>query len=359
MAVGNFSDAQVQQFIQANQNNPSAVAAQAAQMGLNQQQIQDAYKSAGVNYTANDINGYAQNNGYTWDNNGALTAAPQGGQAASQPAQQPAAQTGGMQVGNKYYSQAQVQQYLKNGGDPAQIAQANGVTDLGQIHNLTVQADQLAGSGNYLTGDAALQNAFKEYQRYSPNGADAGSYQQWLNNLPTATRSAIQSGVYSGQTGATSQADWAPGGIYGPGSGAYGQQGYASGLGPRGNGSLGGGYGVTGAAAGVTGGQPMVSATQGGGNLQSSAYPTIQSAPPTNQIFGFQQVGPNTMMAGVPGGSGNQAPQQVQNVPLSAMVQPVQANAAASQRPPAGSPQAMANALGNWSALGYKPSWAV
>jgi hypothetical protein len=77
MPIGQYTDDQIKQFITQNANNPGAVAAQAAQMRLNEQQIQDAYKIAGTNYTANDITGAANQLGYSFGaNNGAIARTP-------------------------------------------------------------------------------------------------------------------------------------------------------------------------------------------------------------------------------------------------------------------------------------------
>lgn len=76
MSIGNYSDAEVAQWMQGKSD--AEVASQAASMGLNQSQIQQAYQLSGKNYTANDINGYASANGYSWGSNGGLvnSAAP-------------------------------------------------------------------------------------------------------------------------------------------------------------------------------------------------------------------------------------------------------------------------------------------
>ena len=73
MAIGNYTDQQVKDWMAGKSD--AEVASQAASMGLNQSQIQQAYQLSGKNYTANDINGYASANGYSWGSNGGLTTA--------------------------------------------------------------------------------------------------------------------------------------------------------------------------------------------------------------------------------------------------------------------------------------------
>ncbi len=156
----------------------------------------------------------------------------------------------GMYVQGQYITKAQLQHAFASGVNPVQYLQQLGVTDQGQIHDLVTQAEYIAG--NAPTGDAALQNAFKQYQQYNPNGKFANDFAGWKKDVPADVLNAISAGTYTGST-ATASADFGPGGIYGPGSAYYGQAGYANGLGPRGMGDLGGGWGATGAASGGNG----------------------------------------------------------------------------------------------------------
>lgn len=284
-----YDDNTIKSFVGQHQGDPNAIAAQAAQLGLNKDQIQQALQIGGYggpntdpNTLASGIQSFvsAPNSGYSFGANGALMANP----APQQPTQAPAAQPqipGGMYVAGQYYNPQQIKDFYAGGGDPAQFAQQHGITDLTQIHDLATQSRGIAGAAAP-TGDAALQAAFKQYQQYSPGGANAGNYAAFVNDLPPNIRDAIRAGTYSGQTGAIAQKDWAPGGIYGPESQFYGKtaEGYASGLGPRGMGGLGGGYGTTGAAtpstpgtgSSVTG-MPPPSGPTGPTGFQTSSRP--------------------------------------------------------------------------------------
>jgi len=216
------------------------VAEQAASMGLNRGQIREAFSTVGKNYTDADLDGYAQNNGYTFGANGALSKTPTVSAVAAQPAQN----RDGMQIGNQYASKADLQKFFAEGGDPNEWAQKNGITDPDQIHQLATQARGIAG--NAPTGDAALQQYFNKYRKLNPTGKFANDYNGWVNDQGAGTANAIRAGIYSGA--ATSPSDFAPGGIH------YGKTfGYAD----NGKGALGmgGGWGddATGAPAGATG----------------------------------------------------------------------------------------------------------
>lgn len=155
----------------------------------------------------------------------------------------------GMYIGGNYVTKAQLQQAFASGVNPVQYLQQHGITDSSQIHDLVTQAEGIAG--NYKTGDAALQQYFQQYQQYNPNGKWAKDYAGWKADQPADVLNAMVNGNYTGST-ATAQSDFAPGGIYGPGSVYYGQAGYANGQGPRGMGTLGGGWDTPGAANGST-----------------------------------------------------------------------------------------------------------
>jgi hypothetical protein len=130
------------------------------------------------------------------------------------------------------YTDQQIHDFVAGGGDLNQFLQQQGITNLDEIHNLYTQAMGIAGK-DAPTGDAALQNYFKTYQKYNPNGAYANSYSGWLGDQGAGTLNAMRNGTYSGAS--YSPIDSAPGGIYAPGTGhdfSYAQ----SGLGARGMG---------------------------------------------------------------------------------------------------------------------------
>ncbi len=118
-------------------------------------------------------------------------------------------QTGGMNIGGKYYSPEQIKQFYANGGNDNMFAQNLGLTDQNQIHDLAVQARAIGGAP---TGEQAMKYAFNQYQQYNPNGAYANNYQGFVGDQNPATANAIRSGTYTGAY--TSPTDYAPGGIY-------------------------------------------------------------------------------------------------------------------------------------------------
>ncbi len=262
------------------------VAEQAASMGLNRGQIREAYSTIGKNYSDADLDGYAQNNGYTFGANGALSKAPLASSVASQPSQN----TGGMQIGNQYIGKAELQKFFAEGGDPNEWAQRNGITDPDQIHQLATQARGIAG--NAPTGEAALQQYFKQYQRYNPTGKFANDFAGWVNDQGANTANSIRSGTYTGA--ATSPSDFAPGGIHygksfsyqdsgkgalGMGGGWGGDSGGAGSQPPAGGGATSPGGQVSGGAGGVSsgGGSSSGGGTSGPGNWQVTPDQTVES----------------------------------------------------------------------------------
>lgn len=202
------------------------------------------------------------------------------------------------------YTDQQVTEFISGGGDPNAFLQEQGVTNQDLIHTLATQARIIAG-GATPTGDAALQNYFKSYQKYNPNGAYANNYSGWVNDLGAGTANAMRAGTYSGAV--TAPKDFAPGGIYAPGTGhdfSYAQ----SGLGARGMGE-GWNPGVAPLGSGPQTSQPMMvnpngalvysgtgtstAPIQGGANWVQP--PGGQSFPGGNQ--NFNEAGPLTTTA--------------------------------------------------------------
>jgi hypothetical protein len=295
MGILNYSADEVKNWMTGKTD--AQVAEQAAAMGLNQSQIQEAYKSVGKNYTANDISGYAQNNGYTFGANGALSKAPLASNSASQPGQAaPTAQTspGGMNIAGKYYTADQIKsEFSKPGFDPNRWAQENGITNQDEIHQLATQARQIAGSANP-TGEAAMQAAWQQYRKYNPNGANFNNYEGFVGDQNPSRLAAIRAGTFTGAF--TSPTDYAPGGIYAGTTADYGTYGLGSrginngwddgaGGAPGGGGgqpSAGGGgssFGGAGAGGGSSGGGSSSSAggTSGPGNWQVTPEQTVES----------------------------------------------------------------------------------
>jgi len=243
-----YSDHQLKSAF-ASVSTPEEFAKQATLMSLTETEIQHAMQVCGVGGSDSkvmkaNIEKWVGNpaNGYAWDSNGVLTAV---GNTMVQ-AQGTATETpGGMTLAGKYFSPQQIKDFYAQGGNLNQYLQQQGVTDLWQIHSLNAQAQQIAGNV-VATGEAALQAFFKEYQQYNPNGAHVNDYVGWKNDQDPVTLTSMMSGGYTGA--ATALQDFEPGGIYGPSSVYYGQKDYASGLGPRGMGALGGAWATTAAA---------------------------------------------------------------------------------------------------------------
>jgi hypothetical protein len=122
----------------------------------------------------------------------------------------------GMMIGGTKYSDQQIRDFYASGGDDNQFAQQAGITDPWQRRELILQARQIAGAGT-MAGDAGLQKYFQQYRQYNPNGANVNNFQNWVASQNLHTLDAMRSGTFTGS--ASSPTDWAPGGIYGPGSG--------------------------------------------------------------------------------------------------------------------------------------------
>lgn len=252
-----LSDAQIKKSF-ASTNTAGAFAKQAASMGLNESQIQHAmqicgYGSADPNVSKSDIENWVANagNGFAWDANGALTEV----QSATTRVQGASVQaTGGMTIAGHFVSTQQIKDFYAQGGNANEILQRNGITNPWEIGAINAQAIQL--SGVKLTPQENLQNYFKEYQKYNPNGKHASDFAGFVEDQDPLTKMNMGIGQYSGPV--TALADFEPGGIYGPNSTYYGQAGYGSGLGPRGIGDLGGGWAQSGAAGAIAGTQKPV-----------------------------------------------------------------------------------------------------
>lgn len=207
----------------------------------------------------------------------------------------PTQQQGGITVAGQYYSPQQIKDFYAQGGNDVRFAQEAGMTDLGAIHDLAVKA---RGIGGAPTGDAATQRYFQQYQQYNPGGANVNNYAGWLADQNPNTLNAMRAGVYTGS--AVSPTDYTPGGIYGPGSAAYGKPGYASGLGPRGDGGTWGTSATIGQSGGSSGATPPQVPPQykpptpmraGGGN-------PVGYAPQRQSMYPYQNYGRQGMFGG-------------------------------------------------------------
>lgn len=156
-------------------------------------------------------------------------------------------------IGGQTYSDDQIREFYASGGNDNEFAQKAGITDPWQRREAVLNARQAAGgAGNAAySGNAGLQNYFKQYQQYNPNGANANNFQGWLGDQNPHRRDAMQSGTYTGPS--TSPTDSSPGGIYSGVDVSFDQ--VRNGLGARGWGE------------GWESGAPSVGGVGGGGNL--------------------------------------------------------------------------------------------
>lgn len=215
-----LSDDELKSFFSTNPN-ADQIAQAASQYGLNQGQVTSAMDTAGYGGANHEDRAQAVNNYYT----------PQQPPPPQSAPQQP--QSGGINIGGQNYSAQQVKDFYANGGNDVQFAQEHGMTaDPWARRDAILQARQIGG--NSPTGEAAIQQQFQRYQQYNPGGAAVGNYQAFKNGLGPDALASIQAGTFTGSQSFTN--DYQPGGIYGPGSAGYGKPGYASGLGPRGDG---------------------------------------------------------------------------------------------------------------------------
>lgn len=259
----NFSDDEIKNFFATTDN--AGIAAKAASLGMTADQISQAARISGKNWSAADVTGASQGLGYDFNNTGGIV---QRASAQSSP--------GGAQVGSNYYTGQQVKDFYASGGNDNQFAQQAGITDPWQRRETILAARQSAGGAGTAanSGEAGLQSYFQQYRKYNPNGANVNSYENWLRDQNPHTRDAMRAGTFTGSV--TSPTDWAPGGIYAPGTGhdfGYDQGRYGTGAhgtgdgwnawtgsagenrpGANGAGGSGGGGGAGGGSGGAGGG---------------------------------------------------------------------------------------------------------
>lgn len=217
----NYTDAQIHDWLQGK--SPDQIAAEAAKLGLNQSQIQQALQIGGINASADDITSNAAKYGYNFNGaNGGLQADARVN-----------GQNGMYDPQGNWLSKGQIQDFYARGGDDSQYYQQHGGTDLGAQHDALINARQLGANGA-MTGDKALQHYFQQYKLYNPNGQWANDYQGWANDFMSdpARAGAVQSGTYTGTANAPADSDF--GGIYGPGTGHDITNWRRSGFGARG-----------------------------------------------------------------------------------------------------------------------------
>lgn len=259
------------------------VAEQAASMGLNRGQIREAYSTIGKNYTDADLDGYAQNNGYTFGTNGALSKAPTVSASASQPSQNAQAVPGqSINANGRILQKQEIADFYAGGGDDVAFAKSLGITDPEQARALILQARQLGGAP---TGDAAVQQAFNRYRAANPNGTYANNYQAWVNDQAPHRLDAIKSGTYTGDGGDQSPQDYknaydaGQGGMGWKGAGWGGPSGGGAGGAqpPAGGGNTSPGGPVSGGGGSSGGGSSSSGGTSGPGNWQVTPEQTVES----------------------------------------------------------------------------------
>lgn len=290
MGILNYSDDQVKTWLK--DKTPDQIAQQAASMGLNQSQINEALKIGGIGGATDaernaTINGYTSqpNSNYTFNGTGVLAQRPQTTQIT------PAGE--GMWVGGKWLPKADITAFYANGGDDNQFAQQNGITDPWQRREMIMQARAMGGAA---TGDSAVHQQFNLYKKYNPNGKYVNDFTAWAADQGEHTINAMRAGTYTGA--ASSPSDWAPGGIYAPGTG----HDYSFAQGRTGAGAHGTGDGWsawTGAAGenspgGAPGGS-TVGGVPGGGSVAGGTPST------TGQTTGGGSAGSTTTAGGTTG----------------------------------------------------------
>lgn len=277
----NFSDDEIKNFFATTDN--AGIAAKAASLGMTADQISQAARIAGKNWSAADVTGASQGLGYDFNNTGGIV---QRASAQSSP--------GGAQVGSNYYTGQQVKDFYASGGNDNQFAQQAGITDPWQRRETILAARQSAGGAGTAanSGEAGLQSYFQQYRKYNPNGANVNSYENWLRDQNPHTRDAMRAGTFTGSV--TSPTDWAPGGIYYGKNVSYdqtrdglGSQGWNNGWDGAESGSAsGGGAGGSGGGGGAGGG----SGGAGGGGLIGSAM-----GPTGASVQNWSVTGPQTV----------------------------------------------------------------
>lgn len=305
----NFTDDEIRSTLAGK--TPDQIAQLAQQYGMNADQIQQATQIGGQNYSAADINSYAQNHGISLPSQ----------QGTPPPAPRPTPSGPSINIpGFGQVGTAELQSFFAGGGDPNQWAQAHGITNLDTIHKLATEARGLAGS-SVPTGDAAMRNAFESYRLYNPNGAHANDYAGFVASQNPATAASIRSGAYTGTF--IDPKDFEPGGIYAPGTGH--DFGYTqSGLGARGMGD-GWNPGVAPLGTGLQTSQPMTVNQNGalpytGTGTSTAPEPGTSGwvQPPTGALTSIYQTGQTTGNpgTGTTGVNWGQPPNQAFNTPM-------------------------------------------
>lgn len=165
------------------------IAQQAASMGLNAGEIQQALQAGGQNYTANDINGVTASLGYNFG--GA------GGDIQQAPAAQASTAPGGMSIAGQYYSPQQIKDFYSGGGSDYDFLTNAGVNDATQLHEMAGRARGIAG-GAAPSGEAAMQSYFNSYRKSNPGGAYANNFAAWVQDLPPNVANAMYGGGFTG-----------------------------------------------------------------------------------------------------------------------------------------------------------------
>lgn len=301
----NFSDDEIKNFFATTDN--AGIAAKAASLGMTADQISQAARIAGKNWSAADVTGASQGLGYDFNNTGGIV---QRASAQSSP--------GGAQVGSNYYTGQQVKDFYASGGNDNQFAQQAGITDPWQRRETILAARQSAGGAGTAanSGEAGLQSYFQQYRKYNPNGANVNSYENWLRDQNPHTRDAMRAGTFTGSV--TSPTDWGPNGIYAPGTGhdfgydqgRYGTGAHGTGDGwnawtgsagenrPGANGAGGsGGSGGSGGAGGAGGsvGSGGVSGGSGAGGSSSGGLVSSAMGPTSASVQNWDVTAPQTV----------------------------------------------------------------
>ncbi len=272
MGILNYSDDQVKTWLK--DKTPDQIAQQAASMGLNQTQINEALKIGGIGGSTDAERSSAISN-YTSQPNSTYSFNSGGILSQKAPTQAVAGQS--INANGRILQKQEIADFYKNGGDDVAFAKSLGITDPDQARSLILQARQLGGAP---TGDAALQTYWKQYRAANPNGAYANNFGAWVADQAPHRLDAMKSGTYTGD--GTDQAPQDYKNAFDAGQGGMGWKGQGWG-GPSGGAVAGatgsGGYTSPGApvSGGASGSSTSIGGTSGPGNWQVTPEQTVES----------------------------------------------------------------------------------
>ena len=306
MAIGDYTDQQVRAWMQGK--SPEEIAAKAASLNLNSSQIQDALRMTGQNYSTNDIQNYATQRGYKWDQNGGLN-------FRSQPAAEAYADSQRGQVGGRLHDFVTNRNiYLGNETDanagitPDQVQQW-----FAQNPNWTPeQIGQLASKYHMTPENVAQAISIGTGAAYNPQ-----KVRDWIGNQSAfrIENDGMISAPGHRSNGFNGSADGRKFGQYGPDG-----QGYADGVDPAlGNSANFSPYGNNGGQTTTNGGTlttPGVGGTSIWSTPMGTAGTTTTGTGATGSIYQPGQIAGTGSTANTNMGWGNNLAQPYYNTPM-------------------------------------------